>query len=803
MFSLKFGEWMPGMTFANRMKSTRVWSLLSLASLVILLASVFPAKTYAQGNDILFRSALFDDVFGTDDFVNDPFTAPGSSGWITHLGGDGPGTRPFTELGGLVPIYTPNGAWLFQGSGRITNDGKGGTSLVTTRRFIVGDFIIGGYGSYDITQSRNNNTFHQLGIGGEVLTNGLWSLRGSAVFPVGPQTQNVSSGMGALGTVYYQGNNLLVDGINTLQNDDVALRNISLEVARGLGDWSGEAFVGYYNLQGPGCGSTDGFQVGVRGYITPSLKGNVAVSDDPLFGTNVFGGFTFFFGGTGGRAPETLYDMLTLPVERTNQQVAIKNVQSGTFVPGTVVLTDGGVPITITHVNNNAMGLNLGTFEDPFQTLPATQPTDIVLLHHDSVFSNQSYTLDPGQRLLGEGDGNENSVFTDQFGNINLPSTDGGTGVRPTITAPFAQYAVYGASNTEVANIVIDNLGNTFRGGMMYDGMNANFNHVVIDGGLSGMEINNGTGLYAFNDVHFIDQSEGTISISGGSADYTFDATSTIDEGATPFYVGGHTGSITYDGTINADSQGLQFFDADGTYTFNGQFTNVGNNAGIDIGGGSSGTFTFVNTDITRTAGGSVINIADHDTGTVNFGPNSSIAATDGVGLRFNNADGTYNFESPIALNGGDAGIDIIGGSDGTFTFSGPTNITNSTGIAVNIDGGMAGQNANVRFTDLLIHQSVGDGVRAVNTDSVFIGFGGMGTNSIENFTGSGIFLDGINNFTLDNTTITNNGGGMFTINAANSNLSGSGNTAMPFSSNDGGGNTGTIQFNGGANTAP
>ena len=46
-------------------------------------------------------------------------------------------------------------------------------------------------------------------------------------------------------------------------------------------------------------------------------------------------------------------------------------------------------------------------------------------------------------------------------------------------------------------------------------------------------------------------------------------------------------------------------------------------------------------------------------------------------------------------------------------------------------------------------------------------------------------------------------GGGTFTIDTANSNLSGSGNTAMPFSSNDGGGNTGTIQFNGGADTAP
>lgn len=109
------------MNFSRFLTCAQGRTLWSLSSLVILLASVLPNKTYAEGDEVFFRSALFDDVFSTDDFVNDPFTAPGSSGWITHLGGDGLGTRPFTELGGLVPIFTSKGACL--GHGEVLPEG--------------------------------------------------------------------------------------------------------------------------------------------------------------------------------------------------------------------------------------------------------------------------------------------------------------------------------------------------------------------------------------------------------------------------------------------------------------------------------------------------------------------------------------------------------------------------------------------------------------------------------------------------------------------------------------------------------
>ena len=55
----------------------------------------------------------------------------------------------------------------------------------------------------------------------------------------------------------------------------------------------------------------------------------------------------------------------------------------------------------------------------------------------------------------------------------------------------------------------------------------------------------------------------------------------------------------------------------------------------------------------------------NHNTGTLTF-QTGTLSATNGTGLQFNNADGTYTFNGTNTLNGGDAGIDIVNGSDGT-----------------------------------------------------------------------------------------------------------------------------------------
>ena len=81
-----------------------------------------------------------------------------------------------------------------------------------------------------------------------------------------------------------------------------------------------------------------------------------------------------------------------------------------------------------------------------------------------------------------------------------------------------------------------------------------------------------------------------------------------------------------------------------------------------------------------------------------NHVPNRHPQRDDGIsrhGLQFDNADGTYNFNGTTTLNGGDAGVDIINGSGGTFTFASGTAITSPSGTAYREDTSTATVNYN------------------------------------------------------------------------------------------------------------
>src|SRR5205085_8816488 len=95
--------------------------------------------------------------------------------------------------------------------------------------------------------------------------------------------------------------------------------------------------------------------------------------------------------------------------------------------------------------------------------------------------------------------------------------------------------------------------------------------------------------------------------------------------------------------------------------------------------------------NITHANNAPAVSIAGgHSTGTITF-QTGTISASNGTGLQFDNADGTYNFNGTTTLNGGDAGIDILNGSGGTFSFSSNTTITSPTGTAFNMDSSTAG----------------------------------------------------------------------------------------------------------------
>jgi hypothetical protein len=787
--------------------------------------------------------------------------------WLRHMGGEQIGdVLPYTAFGATQFFGRDNGVILLTGQVATTNSSQSIGNVGIVRRLWLTDNTILGVGLWgDIQESRRDNPYQQGGVSLELLQEN-WAVRANGFMPFGArirnifdQGANISPDVGGSfdpNQTRYQGNNIIVGGIIN-RVDEIAMRGMDVELARSIGNWSGEAFVGYYNLQGQIGGQTNGIKGGVRGYITPSIAANVNISDDPLFGTNVFGGFTWFFGGTGGNAPRSVEDKLTIPVIR-NEQVVIRDVlrQRDT----SAILTQNGVPVLVMHVNNGGVDGD-GTIENPEGSLTFADNNankanfNIVFVHGDATYGpGQSYTITGnGQRVLGESATDPHLVMADQ-GTFVMPRATMGPGNRPILIGPGnlitlanqnevsaftinnATIGITGAgatltsdtninrigfnnnaldieilnsNNTTINNITsfgatggsihldqvagttnLQNIGITNAaglGGITLDNVQAGAQTNVLNTSINGVAgMNNGfttnnsdsSARYDIQNLDVANVGGRGVSLDGGG--YLFDANSSImNTGMTAFAVTGqtfvnyqgsitqsnnattvgvtnHLGTLTFQtGMISAtNGDGLQFNNAGGTYNFLGTTALNGGDAGIDI-IGSAGTFTFANADITNPTGdalnvngggaivnydggtinndsGATVNVAGGHSGSITFAMGTTINATGGTGLQFNGtgAGSFYNFDGLVTLNGGDAGIDIVNNSAGTFTFTGLTQITNPTGVAVNIDSSPA----SVTFNNLDINQSVGAGVLANNSGSLSI-LGG----EIDNTSGDGI----------------------------------------------------------------
>jgi hypothetical protein len=121
----------------------------------------------------------------------------------------------------------------------------------------------------------------------------------------------------------------------------------------------------------------------------------------------------------------------------------------------TVVLTLGGVPITVTHINSAAATAGNGTFETPYRTLTLadTDPVkrNILLLYANSVFNGQTLNVLSGQLVFGDASGITHTINTDQRGMVALPHPTNGAAL-PIISNPG------GTAVTVGNNVVISGL---------------------------------------------------------------------------------------------------------------------------------------------------------------------------------------------------------------------------------------------------------------------------------------------------------------------------------------------------------
>ncbi|HKE56218.1 MAG TPA: cadherin-like domain-containing protein, partial [Pyrinomonadaceae bacterium] len=119
--------------------------------------------------------------------------------------------------------------------------------------------------------------------------------------------------------------------------------------------------------------------------------------------------------------------------------------------------------------------------------------------------------------------------------------------------------------------------------------------------------------------------------------------------------------------TSSGGPYGIHLNHVTGTSDFGGGSLNgSGSGPAIWIDGGTA-NLTYGG-NMSQTNNKPLLNVTGGHTGTLTFN-SGTLSATNGTGLQFDNADGSYNFNGVTTLNGGDAGIDILNDSAGTFNF--------------------------------------------------------------------------------------------------------------------------------------
>jgi hypothetical protein len=395
---------------------------------------------------------------------------------LRHIDGDGPGGVPaYTNFGATKFAWTSGGLLMIDGGARITNDSDAGFTVGLHHRMIAGGLIVGTGAFYDF-----QHEFQQGSLAFELFSEN-WSFRTNGYLVLGDDIETESEFETTQATnIFFQGNNILADNLLLEEEHQVALSGADIELARQTGWHASELFVGGYVLDGKLGQNTVGAKGGVRGFLAPDLTANVNVCHDDLFDTSVYGGITWYIGARVFNRPN-MSRRLMAPVER-NEQVAVANVETVTPVLGPIILTLDDDEIEVVHVAAGAAGANDGTFEDPFNALPATQDSDIVYVHAGGLFVGQSYTVAEDQRFLGEGAGNLHLVDTDQLGEIILPDGNGGA-IRPVIQASPGSAIVLGGSDSEVSNFEIQTAGLHGIFGDGIDGFDVNRNVITGSAG--------------------------------------------------------------------------------------------------------------------------------------------------------------------------------------------------------------------------------------------------------------------------------------------------------------------------------
>ena len=577
----------------------------------------------------------------------------------------------------------------------------------------------------------------------------------------------------------------------------------------------------------------------------PGVIGNVAVNNAPSLTSNDAGdglGIAAVSGNAVGSFP--------FSTTSTNGGNVTMNA-NGTFVysppPGyegadnfTYTLDNGfSSPQTVTvsitiagmiwFINNNAGGGGDGRLLTPFNSISAytsfagSNPpaaNDYIFVYESATaYTTAALTLLQNQKLIGQDATATIQAITGYTVPAYSAALPGNNTTAPTVN--LSNSATIVALSTSGGNIIRGmTISPSGGSGISLSGV-ASGNHTVSEVIISASSLATGVNIQATSYTGTFDYTSGSIAHTGTGTSFNVTSNSATINCSVPITQSGAgsmvavvnhtTGTITFQTAIlNAtNGNGLQFNNADGTYNFNGTTTLNGGDAGIDIIGGSIGTFSFnSNTSITRansvsgnaftlansnanvtysgslalgTATGNLVDIDNHDAGTITFQTGNLIrggsSTTNGISIA-NSGGGTINFNNPTITIGATSGngISLTGANTGgTMNFTPAAggsgiDITTTTGVAFNSTGGGT---INVTGSDNTLSSTTGSALN-IGTTATTIGGSGITFQSVSaNGAINGVNLTSISGgaITLNGGSITGGAGSAFNVNGGNNNI--------------------------------
>lgn len=416
----------------------------------------------------------------------------------------------------------------------------------------------------------------------------------------------------------------------------------------------------------------------------------------------------------------------------------------------TVTLNISGV---IWFVNNAAGTNGNGTLASPFNSLAAFQAVnngtgnnpaanDDIFFYESATAYTGNLVLLAGQKLIGQDATSSLATLTGvtvqpysaamPAMNAGAPATTFTSSAGTTITLGNGN-ALHGftAGNAGTTAIAGTNFGTLTTGGDVSISTNAQalilntgtvssitFPSVASSGGANGISLTGVAGSLTINGGALTGNTGTSFLVSGGTLGVTTANTITQGNNAAAVSIsGGHaTGTLIFSGAINAtNGTGLQFDNADGTYSFSGTLTLNGGDAGIDINNGSGGTFGFQNALTLTNPSGTGLSIQSSGA-TVNFPAgltvNKNLTAGTGVSIGSNTAPVTFNSLSIIASNGG--GLICANNAGAIAVTNGTGSISATNAPAIDVSNSSGNPSVNLNFSALSSASSTSYGINLV-----------------------------------------------------------------------------------------